>query len=224
MAAITDASREGVPRHQPRHRRGSAEGGRGRRRPPGAARAARRRGFVLLIACANVAHMLLARAAAASRRSPCGRRSARRVGHRPPVPDRERAARARRRRAPAPASRRWGIRALVALGPPDIPRLGRSGSTPRAGVPARRLARCTGVVFGLVPALQASRRDLSTPSTRAPAASTEGFAANRLRSLLLASEFALALVLLIGAGLMIRSFLRPAVDRPRARSEERRSR
>jgi putative ABC transport system permease protein len=65
----------------------------------------------------------------------------------------------------------------------------------------------TGIVFGLAPALQASRRDVGESLKEGARGSTEGAGRHRLRSILVASEFALALVLSAGAGLMIRSFV-----------------
>jgi putative ABC transport system permease protein len=66
----------------------------------------------------------------------------------------------------------------------------------------------SGLVFGLAPALLSSRVDLNTTLKEGGRSGAEGFRRNRLRSLFIVSEFALALLLLVGAGLMIRSFLR----------------
>jgi putative ABC transport system permease protein len=65
----------------------------------------------------------------------------------------------------------------------------------------------TGIAFGLVPAVQASRFDLTGSLREGERGSTSGAGRHRLRRLLMASELALALVLLVGAGLMIRTFV-----------------
>jgi len=66
----------------------------------------------------------------------------------------------------------------------------------------------TGIVFGLIPSIHASKPDLNEALKEGSRGSTGGVAGKRIRSVLVAVEVALSLVLLIGAGLMIRSFLR----------------
>jgi putative ABC transport system permease protein len=101
----------------------------------------------------------------------------------------------------------WGVRALVALSPTGIPRV--ETITLDGGVLLLMLAVSvlTGLAFGLVPALQSSAVDLNDSLKEGGRGSTEAIGRSRFRSLLVASEFALALILLVGAGLMIRSLL-----------------
>jgi putative ABC transport system permease protein len=154
--------------------------------------------FVLLIACANVANLLLVRAA--------GRK--REIAIRVAVG----ASRARLIRQLLSESVMLalaggilglilgiaGIRALLALNPGDIPRMGQSAITADWRVIGFTvlLSLATGLLFGLIPALQASRIEMTVVPRK-----------NRVRALLVISEVSLALILLIGSGLLIRSFV-----------------
>jgi putative ABC transport system permease protein len=101
----------------------------------------------------------------------------------------------------------WGVEFLVRLGP-DIPRLQDTSIDPRVISFTLVLSLATGVIFGMAPAFQGSRIDLNETlkesGIRAPAGSGRG----RTRSLLVIAEMALALMLLISAGLFIQSFMR----------------
>ncbi len=101
-----------------------------------------------------------------------------------------------------------GVRALVALTAQEIPGLVHATLNPAMILFTLLLAAVTGVVFGLVPALVVSRRNttaiLNDDSTRASPGRSTGFT----RAALVVAETALALVLLVGAGLLIKSFVR----------------
>lgn len=102
----------------------------------------------------------------------------------------------------------WGVRVLVDLMPKDTPRLEEIRLDYRVVLFTLGVSVLTGIVFGLAPAFQAARTDLNEVLKEGGRGGTEGVHRLRLRSLLVVSEFALALVLLIAAGLMIKSLQR----------------
>jgi putative ABC transport system permease protein len=100
----------------------------------------------------------------------------------------------------------WGTKSLISLAPSEIARLAEISLDGRVLGFTALLSLATGVVFGLAPALQASKLDLSAAIK--DGARNGDSARNRTRSLLVVAEVALSLVLLVGAGLLIRSFTR----------------
>jgi predicted permease len=102
----------------------------------------------------------------------------------------------------------WGTEALIAFAPDNIPRLNEVGIDVRVFGFTMAVSLITGIVFGLVPAIHAARPDLNEALKEGTRGSMGSVAGKRTRSVLVAVEVALSLVLLIGAGLMIKSFMR----------------
>jgi len=165
-------------------------------------------GFVLLIACSNIANLLLARSA--TRRQEMALRSA--LG----------ASRWRLVRQLLTESvllaliggglglllSLGGVKVLVALGQHGIPRWQEIGVDSWALAFAVGISLLTSLLFGLAPALQASNLKLNASLVTGARSSVNGFRRLSLRNLLIISEVALALILLVGAGLLVKSFSR----------------
>jgi putative ABC transport system permease protein len=164
-------------------------------------------GFVLLIACANVAHMLLARTS--DRRKEIAVRTVLGAGRRRVITQflTENLLLAGAGALAGLCLALWGTRALVALSPTYIPRMEMVGIDGRVVVFLLGVTVLTALVFGLAPAMHAAAENLSDALKEGGRGDSDGIRHNRLRAFLVASEFALAFMLLIGAGLMIRSFL-----------------
>jgi predicted permease len=163
-------------------------------------------GFVLLIACANVAHMLLARTS--DRQKEIAVRTALGAGRTRVISQFliESLLLAAVGAAIGLLLALWGTKVLVALSPAYIPRVETVGMDGDVVLFLLSVTVVTAVMFGLAPAMHATSGNLSGALKEGGRGDSAGIHRNRLRSFLVASEFALAFVLLIGAGLMIRSF------------------
>ena len=162
-------------------------------------------GFLLLIATANVANLLLARAATRDREIAV--RGALGAGRRRIVAQlvTESVVLALVSGAAGLAIAWWGTQALVAAAPANIPRLEEVRMNVAAFSFALAVASVCGLLFGLAPAMRASRMPL-VETLKDGGRGGAGSSRRRAQRMLVVSEIALALVLSIGAGLMIRSF------------------
>ncbi|HYY99651.1 MAG TPA: FtsX-like permease family protein, partial [Pyrinomonadaceae bacterium] len=100
----------------------------------------------------------------------------------------------------------WGVDLLVAAGPANLPRMKEVGLDSSVVLFTVGITLLTSVVFGLAPAVQASKADVTDALKEGGRGRAGGASGGRLRAALVASELALALVLLIGAGLLVKGF------------------
>jgi putative ABC transport system permease protein len=165
-------------------------------------------GFVLLIACANVANLLLARATAREReiavRKALGASGGRLV---------------RQLLSESILLSVCGgalgvflaaaiLPAVRSISPGAVPRLAEAKIDGEVLIFSMLLCLITGIVFGLVPALQTSKKDLHETLKEGSRGSSEGGGRGRFRALLVVAEIGIALVLMTGAGLLMQSFSR----------------
>src|SRR5262249_49797756 len=108
----------------------------------------------------------------------------------------------------------WGTKALVSLAAEFVPRMQAVTTDARVVLFLLGVALLTIMISGLAPATRAATGDLTSALKEGGRGGSDGVRCSRLRGFLVASEFALAFVLLIGAGLMIRSFVTLASVEP----------
>ncbi|HEX4438667.1 MAG TPA: ABC transporter permease [Thermoanaerobaculia bacterium] len=176
-------------------------------------------GLVLLLACVNVAHLQLARGTA--RQKELAIRAALGAG-------RGRIVRQLLTESLCVSAvggvlglllASWALGPIVRLAPDDIPRLAQTRIDPGVLLFTLALSIATGLLFGAAPALTASRPDPQAALSDGGRGSTGGRSRSRFRTLLFVSEVALAFVLVIGSGLLIRSLLSALAVAPGFRPE-----
>ncbi len=165
-------------------------------------------GLVLLIACANFAMLLMARAVARQReliiRASLGARNGRLIRQRLT----ESTLLALVGGAVGLVAAKAGTTLLLGLKPAELRRLDATSMDARVFLFVFAIALVTGLVFGLLPAWSASRGDLAEALRENARTTASGVSRSPLRSLLVTAELALAVILLAGAGLLIKGFLR----------------
>jgi predicted permease len=161
---------------------------------------------ILLIACANVANLLLARSV--TRKREVALRIALGAGRYRMIRQllTESVVLAVGGAALGLLVAYWSLRTLIALSPGNIPRLSDATLDLRVLVFTISVSILTGIIFGLAPALQLSKTDLNDSLKESDRGGTSSVRSGRIRNLLVISEVALALMLLISGGLLMKSF------------------
>ncbi|MFL6589641.1 MAG: ABC transporter permease [Chthoniobacterales bacterium] len=102
----------------------------------------------------------------------------------------------------------WGLDFLRMLGSTTVPRIAEANLDLRVLLVTLAASVITGILFGLIPALSSLKPELTETLKEGGRGSTTGIRRNRVRNILVISEIALALVLLVGSGLLLKSFMR----------------
>ncbi len=163
-------------------------------------------GFVLLIACANVANLLLAKAESRQREIAVRTALGAGVGRLLRQFVTESVALSLIGGTVGTLLAHWGVKALLAASPGSIPRVAEIGLDMQVLGFTLAVSVVTGVLFGLAPMLHLSAANLGMALREGGQRATAGSARLKLRRLLVVSEVALAVVLVVGSGLMLRSF------------------
>jgi predicted permease len=176
-------------------------------------------GVILLMACVNVANLVLARSVARQKelavRAALGASRARLAGQALT----ESLLLASAGGLAGLLVVRWVVQALVAVAPANLPRLEEVAPDTTVLVVTIAVAMITGTLVGLVPALYAGRADVRPALQDASRGTAGSRSRHRMRGALVVTELALAVVLTVGAGLLLRSFSRVMTVDPGFRSE-----